>query len=489
MSGTPPPEDDGSGEPPADRGSVRSPVSGLDTAMSAGAELLATAQTLKARRLRSGVRKELPAYLAVQSSWFVAFGLQMVLFPYLITSPNYLGLNGLELGLANMALSAPSVIFLLIGGVVAERADGKRLLILLHLLAALPAFGLAAAVWSGTLTYPLMIFYGLTIGTVGAFMMPARDATINEVVERRVRVGSGVTLQLGVTLATMAQFVSQIVGLVLGGYADKLTRMPDWLGGFGVGPIPSEDLLVIQGIALALGALFALFLARGRKVQTGRSGIGAAFGDIAEGFAAVRADGRLWAMTALMFGVGIFVIGSFLVVLPIVNRDIYGLGSDGIRDMFVTFWLGAFVSSVALSVFKRIERQGALLLSAQAIGSVVILVMLAKPPHWVFLMIVFVWGLAAGVSIAMSRSIVQDAAPKNQLARVLSIYQLGFMAGAPFGAAVMGALTDLFPDDPQRVAIVPAAGMMALITWMILRTPIWQMRHSDPAASRPGKAA
>lgn len=484
MSDPDTPDAENAGEPTGQAGGVRSPVSGLDTALSAGARLLATAQTIRAKRVRRAVRKELPAYLCVQSSWFVAFGLQMVLFPYLITSQDYLGLDGLELGLANMALSGPSVIFLLIGGVVAERADGKRLLILLHVMAAVPAFALAGAVWSGTLTYPLMLLYGLSIGTVGAFMMPARDSTINEVVERRVRMGSGVTLQLGVTLATMAQFVSQIIGLVLGGYADKMTLMPDWLGGFGVGPIPSANLLALQAGVLAAGAVFAMFLARGRRVRTGRSGLGAAFGDIAEGFAAVRADGRLWAMTALMFGVGIFVIGSFLVVLPIINRDIYHLESDGIRDMFVTFWLGAFVSSVALSVFKRIERQGALLLSAQAIGSMAILIMLAKPPHWVFLAIVFVWGLAAGVSIAMSRSIVQDAAPKNQLARVLSIYQLGFMAGAPFGAAVMGVLTDLFPEEPQRVAIVPAAGMMLLIAWMVLRTPIWGMRHSDPAASR-----
>lgn len=458
--------------------SVRSPVSGIDTAFSAGARLLHTAEKLAVQRVRRGVQVELPAYLLVQMSWFIAFGLQMVLFPYLITSPDYLGLDGLELGLANMALSAPSVVFLLIGGVVAEKADGKRLLILLHLLAAVPAFGLAAALWGERLSYPLMILYGLTIGTVGAFMMPARDAIINEVVERRIRLGSSFTLQLGVTLATMAQFIAQIVGLTLGGYADKMTRMPDWLGGFGIGPIPSKDLLVAQGIALALGAGSALFLARGRKVRTGRTGLGAAFGDIAEGLRAVQADGRLWGMTVLMFGVGIFVIGSFLVVLPIINRDIYNLDSDGIRDMFVTFWMGAFVSSVALSVFKRIKRQGRLLLIAQFLGSLAILVMLAKPPHWIFLMIVFVWGLAAGISIAMSRSIVQDAAPKNQLARVLSIYQLGFMAGAPFGAALMGALIDLFPDEPQRVAVIPASGMVILIVWMILRTPIWNLKHA-----------
>jgi predicted MFS family arabinose efflux permease len=97
-------------------------------------------------------------------------------------------------------------------------------------------------------------------------------------------------------------------------------------------------------------------------------------------------------------------------------------------------------------------------------------------PHWTFLLIVFIWGLAAGISIAMSRAIVQDAAPKAQLARVLSIYQLGFMAGAPIGAAMMGALVDLF--GPQKIAIVPAGGMLILIVWMALSTPVWNMKGS-----------
>ena len=81
----------------------------------------------------------------------------------------------------------------------------------------------------------------------------------------------------------------------------------------------------------------------------------------------------------------------------------------------------------------------------------------------------------------MSRSIVQDAAPKNHLSRVLSIYQLGFMAGAPFGAALMGWLIDFFPDQPQRVAVVPALGMTLLIAWMVIRTPIWNMKHMPTA--------
>lgn len=459
---------------PALTATTGSPITGTQSAVDAGSNLLASATRLWAIRARRGVRLELPAYLSIQGTWFIAFGLQMVLFPYLIT--NKLGLDGTELGLANFALAGPSVIFLLIGGVIAERAPSKPLLFILHLCAAIPALGLAYILATGQLTYAHLLIYGVALGTVGAFMMPARDAVLNEVVDRRSRVGSKLTLQQGIAFATVTQFGGQIIGLTLAGYADKLTRMPTWLGGFGIGPIDSWQLMSLQGLIVGTGAIAALFLAMGRRVKTGRVGFSGAFGDIAEGFKVVTSDARLWSMTLLMFGVGVFVIGAFLVVLPIVNRDIYGLAGDGIRDMFVTFWMGAFVSSVTLSVLKSIQRPGRLLLSAQLIGSLGILPMLNLIPHWGFLMIVFGWGLSAGVSIAMSRVIVQDVAPKNQLARVLSIYQLGFMAGAPLGAAIMGPLVDSL--GPHWIALVPATGMTVLIAIVAICSPIWTLKNN-----------
>ena len=449
---------------------AKSPLAGVDSALAAGSAF--------ALRIKRNVSRELPAYLVVQTCWFMAFGLQMVLFPYLITIK--LGLQGTELGIANMALALPSVVFLLIGGVVAERADGKRMLMLLHTLASLPALVLAFAVGEAWLGFILMVGYGVAMGTVGAFMMPARDAILNEVVDRRSRTGSGVTLQRGVAFATVAQFAAQIVGIILGGYADKATTMPGFLGGFEIGPISSSNLLYLQAGVVAFGAIAAIFLAKGRQVTTGRSGFSAAFGDMADGFKAVRANTQLFAMTLSMFGVGIFVIGSFLVVLPIINKMVFGLGPDGIRDMYMTFWFGAFVSSVVLSLVKKLKRPGRLLLTAQMLGSWVILVMMwegIKDHHEIFLLIVFLWGVAAGISIAMSRTIVQAAAPQDQLARVLSIYQLGFMAGAPIGAGIMGVAVDTF--GPYKIAIVPALGMTVIVVWMILGSPIWNMKAKE----------
>jgi predicted MFS family arabinose efflux permease len=182
-------------------------------------------------------------------------------------------------------------------------------------------------------------------------------------------------------------------------------------------------------------------------------------------------------MVISMFGVGVFVIGAFLVILPIINADVYAHESGGLRNIFVTFWAGAFCSSIAISRFRNLSRPGRILLIAQFIGSAGILFLVVHVPYPAFIALVFVWGLAAGISIMMSRTIVQAAAPPDLLARVLSIYQLGFMGGAPLGAALMGVVADT--AGPRLVILVPSIGMLAMIAWMAFLTPIWSMRTED----------
>ncbi len=436
-----------------------SPVSGVVTSVVAGEAISAGGH----RR----VAIELPAYMCVQVAWFAAFGLQTVLFPYVLK--NVLGVSGTLLGVAQMALAAPSVVFILLGGVVAERADGRTLLMLFHLLAALPAVALGFAARTEGLEYWMMLLYAVGMGTIGAFMMPARDAILNEVVERRRGAGSTITLQQGVAFATLAQFAAQIAGLWIGGMAAQQ----------GVG-----SLLFVQAAVVAVGFVAATFLDRGRMITTGRKGPGAVFGDILDGMRCVKSNPILLSMVLSMFGVGVFVIGAFLVILPIVNHDVYAQESGGLRNIFVTFWAGAFCSSIAISRFRNLRRPGRILLIAQFIGSAGILFLTTYTPYPAFLMLVFVWGLAAGVSIMMSRSIVQEAAPPHLLARVLSIYQLGFMGGAPLGAALMGVVAD--QAGPRLVILVPSIGMLSLIAWMAFFTPIWRMRGTPADEKQSG---
>jgi predicted MFS family arabinose efflux permease len=279
------------------------------------------------------------------------------------------------------------------------------------------------------------------------------------------------TLQQGVAFATLAQFAAQIVGLTIGGMATQVGAWP---------------LLIAQAVIVAIGAGGAVFLDKGNMVQTGRTGAGAVFGDIADGMRCVQRDPVLLSMVLSMFGVGVFVIGAFLVILPILNDDVYHLESGGLRNIFVTFWAGAFCSSIAISRFRNLKRPGRILLVAQFIGSAGILFLTSSTPYPIFIALVFVWGLAAGISIMMSRTIVQEAAPPQLLARVLSIYQLGFMGGAPLGAVMMGLVAQA--AGPKLVILVPSIGMLAMILWMAFFTPIWRIRATPGHEKNEGGA-
>lgn len=443
------------------KASAASPYTGFSSAMAAG-DILNEEFRRRARGEKGYKRSriEMSTYLIIQCGWFIAFGMQTVLFAYLLK--NVLQVSGTALGIGQMALALPSVIFILFGGVLAERADGRWILVILNALAIIPAIFLTLAVKDAWLNYTVMIVYALSIGTIGAFMMPARDAILNEVVARRSAAGSSLTLQQGVTMATMVQFVGQIAGLLAAGYAKTLGTWP---------------ILIGQASCFLIASIAGFFLLRGQTIKTGRSGLNAAFGDIADGVKTVFKNPILAGMTCSMFGVGTFIIGGFLVVLPIINADSYGMHSQGLTNLFITFWAGACVSSVALTMLKGVKQPGRLFLLAQLYGGLSILFMMMKVPYSLFLILVFSWGLAAGISITMSRSIVQGAAPPDKLARVLSIYQMGFMAGAPLGAFLLGFLTDQV--GLYRVALVPSICMTLIVVLIIFFTPIWSATQEE----------
>ncbi|MFZ4601834.1 MAG: hypothetical protein ACOYM8_05205, partial [Caulobacterales bacterium] len=114
---------------------------------------------LQSRRFR-----EIDVYYAMVALYFFAFGLQFVLYPSIATFA--LGQGGAEIGAAQTALTAPMFCLLLFGGVVAERAQAGPVLAGLQIAFALPALALAAMVNAGALTFPLLLAYGVVMGSL-----------------------------------------------------------------------------------------------------------------------------------------------------------------------------------------------------------------------------------------------------------------------------------------------------------------------------------
>jgi hypothetical protein len=393
-------------------------------------------------------------YLAGLGSWFVPLGIQQVLFAWLAAI--VLHMDAFAVGIAQVALMAPGILFLPMGGLVADRGNPRSLLLRYHFLYALPPLALAGVLAMGGLSYPLLIVYGLAAGSIGAFAVPTRDALLPFVARGN--------LPRAVALATALQFAGQLVGIAAASRADH------------VGAIP---LLAVQASLVLLGGLAVWRLpdppphAPVEHPSFWRS--------ILDGIAEAARSEQIWPVLLINFGIGVFYVGPFMAVLPLVVRDIYHGAAAEIASVNLAFWAGTIIAAFAFAGLARhLTRRGRLVISAVSAGAIILFLMSLHPPFLALNGLCFVWGLGAGITMTQGRTVLQIVAPPTHRARLMSLFQLGLGGGGPIGAFIAGTLADIL--GLKLAMVLPAIGMALLIASVLVFSRIWTMRTVERPA-------
>ncbi|MCC5886341.1 MAG: MFS transporter [Gammaproteobacteria bacterium] len=385
------------------------------------------------------------AYLGCLGTFWLPGGILGVLFPWLIAVQ--LGAPAQQLGLAQMALQLPTLVLVLFGGVLADRRDPRRILLAVHLCAALPPLTLALLLSFGHLNLAMLIGYAVASGTCAALGMPARDSLLTSVAGDQIQRAVGLTMAL--------QFGAQIAGFTLASRADQIGAVP---------------LLLLMSAVFAMGAAAVLRLpSRATPATPAVRGPGDLLGGITE---SLRSS-LLWPPMLLAFGTGIFFAGSFVVLLPLFIRDVYGGGAGGIGASFICFMVGTLVS-ILIQVRRPILRQGRALILSQIIGGAVLATLALELPLQGFLAAMFCWGLCGGVGMVTSRSMVQAAAPESHRGRVLGVYAMTSFGGMPIGSLALGFIIALL--GPLHAVLVPAGAMILLAGLVALTSSLWRQR-------------
>ena len=381
-------------------------------------------------------------HLSTISAWFIPFGIQAVLYPWLVAF--HLNESAERVGLAQMSLLIPNLFLILFGGLIADRYDERLIMIRLRVVIAFPSLILAMVVASGGLSYSILIGYALIVGTISAFMNPARDSMLNKV--------AGDQLQTAVIKASGVQFGVQVIGFLIAGSADRI----------GVVAI-----LLMQAGLLLTGVYTAYKLPKGKVVvQTGQRQ--KSLSAIMEGLNNARADWRIMPAIIINISIGLFYMSTFMVYVPILIRDHYGAQSSTMALASILFMSGTIIATVILLRIKRIQRLGAALMLALLMGGVAIFTLSFKPPLPVLLGVLVIWGMGAAVSMSMGRTIIQEFSPATHRARILSLFQLGFMGGAPLGAVAMGQLIPAL--GLELTAMLPPAAMLLVLIYLFFFT-------------------
>jgi MFS family permease len=356
-------------------------------------------------------------FLASVATYMVPNGIQMVMLSYLMAIEHNQSPG--SFGITQMVGQLPLLLFLLMGGWVADRVDNRRWLMTLQGLGLVMPLVLAILVWNGTASEASVLLYAVAWGMVGAFSLPSRDGLLRRVAGRNV--------QKMVGLAIGTQFASQMVGQTIAGQAAR----------FG-----TVSVLLLQTAIAAAGIFVASRLPGGRAPQS--TSKGSILSELGAGLRMIVNTPVLRANYLISTGMGVFFGGFLLVMLPLAVRDLYHGGAQDIATAYVMFAAGTLLSIAWLTCRGGVRQPGRALVITQLTACAALMPISLGVSLEGFYLCIFLWGLSAGVAMTMSRSIMQEQAPATHQSRIMAALTLVTTGGGPLGALIMGQATAAF---------------------------------------------
>ena len=389
-------------------------------------------------------------YLVSSASFVIPLGVGQLLLPWLLAI--YLEESATRIGLAQMIAQLPVVMLVLWGGWLGDRMDQRRLLIYLTGIMAIPPLVLAAIFYWGSVTYALVVVYSVIMGCFMAFVQPARDALVNRVAGQRI--------QQVVTITVGLQWGVQIIGFAIGSTADF------------VGPT-----ILLLLISLFMGAAMLAVKLIPPLEEIENEATDGIVSQIKDGLRIAWSNLKIRTAMLQILALAVFFSGAYLVLLPVMIRELYGGGSLGLAGGFGFNLAGTVLATLVLMKTGRIRYPGRALIFGTVFSCSFLLTLTLPLVDWLFYLILFFWGAGGGLIGIMSRSIVQENAPDTHRARIMSIFSLAMMGGAPVGSLLMGLLIDQV--GVHMATLFPVIGMVITALFLVVRLPLWAIQSAS----------
>jgi MFS family permease len=339
----------------------------------------------------------------------------------------------------------PDVMFGIVGGVLADNLDRRRLLIVVQAGLAIATSALAALTIDGRMSPALLLMFTFVIGSGSVVVTPAYQSLVPELVPRN-------------QIPAAAQLSSININLARA-----------------IGPAIAGILISSIGVGAVFGLDAATFLFYGIVVAFWRPSADAA-PHIPERFvSALRAGGRYVRYSAvvrrILLRAALFLVpaSALWALLPLVASRRLGLGSDGYGLLLGALGVGAIAgASVLTKVRVRLSTNAFIGLIGGVFAAALVIGILVRSTI-VVVILLFPAGMAWVGMLATVNASLQLFLPRWVRARGLGLYQMVLFGAQGLGAVVWGAVADSFG---LRVTFLSAAGVMVLGTASIRIWPL-----------------
>ena len=326
-------------------------------------------------------------------------------------SPAYLGYVGFAAGI-------PSWLFMLYGGLTADRMSRRKLLVLTQTFMMLLAFILAALAFTALIQPWHIILLAFLLGTANAFDAPARQAFVRELVERD-------DMTNAIALNSSMFNLAAVVGPAIAGITYALFG-PAWC-------------FTINGLTF-VAVITALLFMRIRPAAAPVR-LRSAFQEIMIGFRYVAGEPVIRILMVNLAVVSLFGLG-FITLMPAWSVNVLGGDATTNGYLFSARGAGALTGALMIASLGRIRSKGRLM----TIGSFVMPIVLvlfsttSRLPVSMLALVGVGWGFM--VILNTSNALVQTHIPDELRGRVMGIYTLTFFGLMPVGSLLNGALAD-----------------------------------------------
>lgn len=348
--------------------------------------------------------------------------------------------SGVALGLLAAAQFGPVLVLGAWGGLVADRSDKRKLLLIVQSVAMAQSFALAALGFMDSPPLAAIFAVALVGGVTMAFDNPARRAFVVEMVPTDA-------INNAVSLNSTLMTASRVIGPALAGLL--ITTV-----GFGWAFL--ADGLSYVAVLAALLAMRATELHPSPPAKKGR-------GQVREGLRYARSVPELWIPLVMMAVVGTLAF-NFQVVFPLFTiRDLGGTEGT-FTVLFSVVSIGALVGALAAARRTTIDIR-VVALTAASFGAS--LALMAVVPD---LALAYPAGVLVGMTsiafLTSSTAIVQICASPEMRGRVLALQAMVFLGSTPVGGPIVGWIAE---QAGARVAIaVGAVAALAAGAWGVL---------------------
>ncbi len=321
-------------------------------------------------------------------------------------------------GVVSAAGSFPVLLLSLYGGVIADRYNKLRVVIICQALLLAEAGALWWFTWTGRIDFVSLLILTTLNGVISAFEIPARQAMIVELVTREDLVDA--------------------IALNSGGF--NLARI--------IGPSIAAIVLAKWGVAACfainaisyfavLGSLFQVRLPR----WVPREILVSPIEQLKQGFQYIRSNR---AVTGLMAVVAVYSIFGFqyLSMMPVIARDVLHTGAGGYGLLLSFVGIGALTGALSLAgLGVRVKRGRLYNVTAYVYAGLIMLFALMRSVHLSAAALLFL-GLAMLINGALSNGIIQSVVPDELRGRVVATYIFVYVGFPPIGSFLAGLLAD-----------------------------------------------